>query len=92
MSKQINLLDLDLSSTICEEDRRDWKEAVIHAIEGVNNDKEYLYLAEIDVDNACSFSTVAKELSSIFSSKGVDNIVFVPKNRITLSKIEIIHS
>lgn len=92
MSKEIKLIDFAVSEDILLEDRSKWTDCVTRAIQSINVESKYIYLMSIDVDDAFSFRKAAQNLSSVFKDKGVDNIVFVPKNRITLSKIEVIHS
>ena len=92
MSKEIKLVDLALSEDISKEDKGKWTDCVIRAIESINTAGDCVYLLQIDADTMWAFNHAAQNLGSIFRAKGVDNIVFVPKNKITLSKIEVVHS
>lgn len=92
MSKEIKLIDFAVSEDISKEDKGKWTDSVIRAIESINTAGDCVYLLQIDADTVWAFNRAAQNLSSIFRAKGVDNIVFVPKNKITLSKIEVVHS
>ena len=89
MSKEIRLIEF---ATSIEDEKELWQDCVIKAITNINTDGNYIYLMELNIDTAEKFALAAENLANIFKSKGIDNIVFVPKNMINLKKVEILHT
>lgn len=90
--KDIKLIDFAVSDDLKQEGVHVWQECAKKCVSDIIIDQDYVYIAEIDCSTKSEFVVLAENLSRIFKSKGVDNIIFVPKGQISFKKIEVVHS
>lgn len=90
--KDIKLVDFAVSDDLKQEGVHVWQECATKCVSDIVIDEDYVYVAEIDCSTNYEFTVLAGNLSRIFRSKGVDNIIFVPRGKISFKKIEVIHS
>ena len=89
--KDIKLVDFAVSDDLKQEGVHVWQDCAIKCVSDIVIDQDYVYVAELDCSTKYEFTVLGGNLSRIFRSKGVDNIIFVPKGKISFKKIEVIH-
>lgn len=92
MSKEIKLVDLTVSDNLKKDGFHTWQDCIIKCISDIVDNEDYLYVAEVDFDNYSSFNNLCINLGKIFRSKGVSNIIFVPRGTVSFKRVEIINS